>query len=117
MEELKKAMDVRKLYFVVPHTHFEKFKNQSFIGDMKKKEKILASSVIDQMSNLRISENVDEADRENATQLMNVNNEEDSKKDFIRQFVISLPIDREMTGLLDRIEQLKRAVQQDEEVG
>ena len=117
MEELKKAMDIRKLYFVVPHTHFEKFKNQSFTGDTKKKEKISASSVIDQMSNLRVSEKVNETNKENAAQLMNVNNEKDSKKDFIRQFVISLPIDREMTGLFDRIEQLKRAVQQDEEVG
>jgi hypothetical protein len=63
------------------------------------------------MSEMRDSEEVDEMNRENEAQLMDLPNEGDSEKDLVQQYVISFPIGRvEMIRWLDMIEQEKQAV-------
>ena len=80
MKEIKNAMKMHKLFFVVPHTKYKGFKKQKFARDMKNKEEISASSLEDPISKMEISKEVDEMNKENEAQLMNINNEGNSRK-------------------------------------
>ena len=110
MKEIKNAMKMHKLFFVVPHTKYKGFKKQKFARDMKNKEEISVSSLEDPISKMEISKEVDEMNKENEAQLMNINNEGNSEEDLVQQLVISIPIDADMVEWLDKIEQTMSVV-------
>ena len=117
MKEIKDSTKMDVFYYVVPHTHYKEFKKQPFSEVTKKKEKISVPPLIDQMFNVQISENVDETNKENAAQLINVNNEEGSERDLVQQYVISIPVEKEMAAWVNKAESKMRPVQQDGEEG
>ena len=70
---------MKNLYFVVLDTHYEAFKKQKFTDDTRKKT-TSKSSLEDLTSNMEISEEVGEMNKENEAQLMSVDNEEGSEE-------------------------------------
>ena len=102
MKKIKDFMKMNALYFVVPYTNFEEFKKQIIVGAPKREKS--ASSTLDERSKPRISEGVDDANKENEAQLMGANDEGNSEEDLVKQFVIGVPIDDERRGWIRQVE-------------
>ena len=113
MKEIRKTVNMEKIYYVVPHTHFKEFKKQKFTGDTEN----ISNDRVDIETNTG-KENFQEdksSNRNNKRRKTNeVNNNQSLQKDpFIWQFVLSILIDDEMRGWLSKVDESMPLIQPD----
>jgi hypothetical protein len=112
MKEIKSKMKMDNFYFVVPHTHYKEFKKQRILGSTDHNTSSRPSRG-NLTSSIRVSKRVKRTNKENKAQLMNVNNEENSEKYLVRQFVICIPIGEYMMGWVDLFQRFMPVGQHD----
>ena len=98
MKSIMEVLRMDKLYFVVPGTSFRGFKKQRFEGDEedKKDEKLVAqgkSTGKQGRRKKRSHDRLDELDKENRRSVTKDKSNEVFGEDFIRQYVINIPMD------------------------
>ena len=113
MKEIRKTVNMEKIYFVILHTHYKEFRQQKFTGDTENN----SNDRVDIGTNTG-KENFQEDKNSNwnnkRRKTNRVNNNQSLQKDpFIRQFVLSIPIDWEMTGWLSKIDESMPLMQPD----
>ena len=101
MKSIMEALGMNKLYFVIPGTSFKKFEKQRFEEDEedkkdKKNEKVVAQETLKGKQGRKMKrscDGVDESDKENIRNIAKNKNGRVIGEDFIRQYVISIPMD------------------------
>ena len=71
MKEIVNMLKMDKFHFVVPCAVYKDFKRQRLVRVTENKKKN-EESIINQMSKIGISKEIDDVDKENEVQLMNV---------------------------------------------
>jgi hypothetical protein len=110
MKEIKKVMKMEKLYFVVPHTKYKEFKKQELIKGTKNNIKR------DDKGTSTGRQTFEEGESSNPNnkrrKIKRVNNNQTLQEDLVRQYVISIPLNAEVSKWLHNYEQRKQEVQQ-----
>jgi hypothetical protein len=89
MKEIMNECSMDKFYFVVPHTIFKEFEKQKFEEDQDQ-----VQPLTNQLSDMGIHENDDDdSDKDKKRKITRTNNSKVIERDFIQQYVISIPID------------------------
>ena len=70
--------------------------------------------IVDKMSGMRVSGEIDNMDREKEPQLTNFSKDRDSRKDLIHQYVINISLEPSMTAWLKEISNIEQILRQNE---
>jgi hypothetical protein len=110
MKEIKKVMKMEKLYFVVPHTKYKEFKKQELIRETRN------SNYRNDGETSTGGETFEEGEGSNRNnrrrKIKRVNNNQTLQEDLVRQYVISIPLNAEVSKWLHNYEQRRQEVQQ-----
>ena len=113
MKKIMETVDMEKLYFVVPHTKFEAFMKPKFKGSAENNNK----DKVDEGTNTGKGNFPEDKspNRDAKRQKTNrVDNNQSFQEDsFVKQFVLSIPIDEEIAGWLIQAEEAMPVLQQE----
>jgi hypothetical protein len=122
MKTIKSVMKMEKFYFVVPNTNYRNFEKQKYKGGDRNIDSGGDNSGVDGGTNTEKGNSEGSKDpnwnkkrRRNVIVNKKKNNSQVLHEDLVRQYVISIPIDREMAKSIARAGQEKRIIRQDGE--
>ena len=93
MRDMVDVLGMKKLYFVVPHTIFEKFEKQNFKEDVDQANCAVRSSGEQDLLDKRPLKEVNNSDENKRQKMTETKSNKIDGRNFIQQYVICIPVD------------------------